>query len=726
MNNHISPPVWEQAAAYAEKNLDVVKEYLITDTYNIEIDDFPNSFKMKRNNSYRNNPKLKSNLCNPIYTDLQLLEWIKCSRDPIYFMTKHVWIISLDEGMIKFKLWDYQKDIINTYKNNRFCITMQSRQSGKSITAAGYILWFSIFQQDKFVAVLANKAAQAREIVQRIALMYESLPWFLQPGVKIYNKGSHEYSNNTRIESAASTNGSIRGRSCVPDYTKVCVKTNDDNEHYITISQAMELLDKNGSFKKNQILTSEGFKDFDGFITNGYVDSLLKIRCVGGIEIDCTHDHMFMLDDNSFIEARNLSIGDTLYPNIPVISIEEFDINIEVFDALNVRDTHSYVTNGVISHNCSVIYMDEFAFIPREREFYESTYPVITSGKETQAIITSTPKGARGLFYDLWQGAIKKKNEYVASLITWEKVPGRDQKWAEETRRNIPESNWRQEFCCDFLGSQNTLIPYAILSALPTDEPLDESTNDLTIIENPVDKHVYFISVDVARGVGGDYSAFVVFDITQMPFKVVAKYRSNTISTLMYPSVIFSVANHYNSADVLIEINDAGQEVAHKLYYDLEYENVMQSSKNLNKIILGGFGNTGLTIGMRTTKQTKAIGCMHLKLLVEKGTLQIRDYDIIEELTNFVVSGDSYAADEGCHDDLVMCLVLFAWASTQDYFKQNYDQDVRKRIEQETIEHEEQELMPFGFIESGNYYEKEWLLDDYVEIVDTHTRDSTF
>ena len=291
----------------------------------------------------------------------------------------------------------------------------------------------------------------------------------------------------------------------------------------------------------------------------------------------------------------------------------------------------------------------------------------------------------------------------------------------------MTEAQWQQEMECSFLGSQNTLIPYSVLSDLPTDQPLDGITDNenMDVFEEPVKGRKYFMTVDTARGFGGDYSAFVVYDITEMPFKVVAKYRNNKISTLLYPAVVYNAAVFYNNAEVLVEVNDAGGEVANKLFYDYEYENTLMTSKYGGKIVLGGHGNNAI-IGVRTTKSIKAIGCDTTKVLVEKRKLNVRDFDIIDEFTNFVEKGDSYAADDGCHDDLAMNIVLFAWASTQDYFKQNYDMDIRKRFEEEEMLREEASLMPFGFIESSAYDDHFDSPADYINIREARGFDPTF
>lgn len=427
-------------------------------------------------------------------------------------------------------------------------------------TTAAFFLWFAIFHETKILGILANKYAQAQEIMDRIRLSYEYLPFFIQPGAKTYNKKTLVFSNDSQIFCAATSSSSIRGRSL------------------------------------------------------------------------------------------------------------------------------------------SLLYIDEAAFIRNCTEFYESTYPVIASGKESRVIMTTTPNGQRGMFYKLWVEALANNNEFVTHTVYWHQVPGRDEAWKTQTVSNTSPAQFRQEFDLEFRGSQNTLISGATLDTIPVIEPID-SLEGVDIYEEAQKGHTYMISVDTARGIGGDYSAFVVIDITTTPYNVVAKYRDNTISPMLYPSVIFNTALQYNNAEVLVEINDNGEQTVMILYHDFEYEQVMSTYSDKNRQVLGMHHTAKL--GVRTTVAVKAIGCSTLNTLLEKAQLRVNDEDILTELGTFVQKGRSFEADENCHDDLVMCLVLFSWATRQQYFIGLTDIDVRNRIIDQMEHDAAAQLVPFGIIDNG-------------------------
>lgn len=299
---------------FVRDNKELVFKYLSKNTYSVNVDDWNHEEQLNESWWYqgkegliRNGTKRqKKNL----YTTYQKLEWIKCSLDVIYFTKKYVKIISLDDGIIPFSLYDYQEDLLDLYQNNRFIISMQARQTGKTATTAAFLCWFSIFHQAKTSAVLAQKADQAQEILERVQMAYELLPCFLQDGVKTYNKRSMKLSNDSRIFSASSASSAVRGKSI------------------------------------------------------------------------------------------------------------------------------------------ALLYVDEAAFIPNDMSFYESTYPTISSGKESRVIITSTPNGTRGMFYKLWKESEAGINSYVRKLVTWDQVPNRDEEWKQETINNSSEEQFRQEHEC--------------------------------------------------------------------------------------------------------------------------------------------------------------------------------------------------------------------------------------------------------------------------------------
>ena len=514
---------------------------------------------------YLGNPRLKKANVKLDYTKDQVEELAKCARDVLYFCNKYMKIVNVDEGLMNFETYDFQDNIIKSVQSNRFTICKMPRQSGKTTVMTALILHFALFNESFNVAVLANKAATAREILHRIQLGFEHLPFWMQQGIVEWNKGNIELENGSKILAGSTSSGSVRG----------------------------------GSF--------------------------------------------------------------------------------------------------------NLIYLDEFAFVPthQQHEFFASTYPTISSGNTTRVMITSTPRGMN-LFYKIWTDAIEFRNEYEAIEVHWSDVPGRDEAWKKQTIENTSEDQFRQEFECEFMGSSNTLIHPNKLGALVFHEPLHKA-DSVKIFKEPQPNHIYTIGVDTSRGIGNDYSAFIVIDCSIVPYQVVATFRNNTISPMLYPNVILQAARKYNNAFCIIEINDIGQQVADILHHDLEYENIMtaQWRGRSGQIVNAGFGGGSQQLGVRTTKQLKRVGCATLKTIIENDKLEISDFDILQELTAFAVKGNSYQAEEGFNDDLVMCLVLFAWLTNQEYFKELTDIDIRKRLHSDNEQALEEDVLPFGFFDDG-------------------------
>jgi hypothetical protein len=520
---------------------------------------------LTREEIYLGNPRLKKANVKLDYTKDQVEELAKCARDVLYFCNKYMKIVNVDEGLMNFETYDFQDNIIKSVQSNRFTICKMPRQSGKTTVMTALILHFALFNESFNVAVLANKAATAREILHRIQLGFEHLPFWMQQGIVEWNKGNIELENGSKILAGSTSSGSVRG----------------------------------GSF--------------------------------------------------------------------------------------------------------NLIYLDEFAFVPthQQHEFFASTYPTISSGNTTRVMITSTPRGMN-LFYKIWTDAIEFRNEYEAIEVHWSDVPGRDEAWKKQTIENTSEDQFRQEFECEFMGSSNTLIHPNKLGALVFHEPLHKA-DSVKIFKTPQPNHIYTIGVDTSRGIGNDYSAFVVIDCSIVPYQVVATFRNNTISPMLYPNVILQAARNYNNAFCIIEINDIGQQVADILHHDLEYENIMtaQWRGRAGQIVNAGFGGGSQQLGVRTTKQLKRVGCATLKTIIENDKLEISDFDILQELTAFAVKGNSYQAEEGFNDDLVMCLVLFAWLTNQEYFKELTDIDIRKRLHSDNEQALEEDVLPFGFFDDG-------------------------
>ena len=528
--------------------------------------------------TYLGNPNLKRANITQEWTKEEIEEYAKCMRDPQYFIQHYIKIVSLDEGLIPFHLYDFQKEMIGTFHNNRFSICKLPRQSGKSTTIIAYLLHYVLFNPTVNVAILANKAATARDLLGRLQLAYEHLPKWLQQGVMSWNKGSLELENGSKILASATSSSAVRG----------------------------------GSY--------------------------------------------------------------------------------------------------------NIIYLDEFAYVPSNvaEQFFSSVYPTISSGKTTKVMIVSTPHGMN-MFYKLWVDAEEGRNSYVPIEVHWSEVPGRDEKWKEETIKNTSESQFNTEFECEFLGSIDTLVTPAKLKTLTYRTPI-QSNAGLDVYIKPVDKHTYMLTADVSRGTKNDYSAFAVIDITELPYKIVAKFRDNEIKPLLFPSKIYDVALAYNKAFVMVEVNDIGEQVANTLQFDLEYDNLIMASMRgrAGQILGGGFSGGRAQLGVRTTKAVKRIGCSNLKQLVEDNKLIVEDYDCINELSTFIVKGQSFEADEGCNDDLVACLFMFAWATDQTYFKELVDVDVRQTMMREQQDMLEQDMAPFGFVITG-------LEDDNIgEVIDEY------
>jgi len=394
------------------------------------------------------------------------------------------------------------------------------------------------------------------------------------------------------------------------------------------------------------------------------------------------------------------------YENLPswmqhgIISWNKGSVELENGSKILAASTSASAVRGM---SFNIIFLDEFAFVQNNiaDQFFASVYPTISSGKSTKVIIVSTPHGMNH-FYRMWHDAEKSKNEYNPIEVHWSQVPGRDAAWKAQTIANTSYDQFKVEFECEFIGSVDTLISPTALRAMDYELPI-KSNDHLDIFAEPKEDHNYVITVDVARGVGKDYSAFVVFDVTKFPYTIVAKYRDNEIKPIVFPSIIQRVCMMYNRAWTLIEVNDIGDQVASILNYDLEYPNVLMCAMRgrAGQQLGSGFSGTKTQLGVKMSTATKKLGCSNLKALIEEKKLTFTDYDIVQELTTFISRNNTFAAEDGCNDDLAMCLVIFAWVVAQDYFREMTDNDVRKEIYNEKENQIEQDMAPFGFVSDG-------------------------
>jgi len=509
---------------------------------------------LSQQQSYLGNPNVKRDGVQQQWTQELLAEYKKCMHDPVYFAEKYIKVISLDKGLVNFELYPYQKRMFTHFQENRFNVVLACRQSGKSISACAYLLWFALFNPEKTIAVLANKGATAREMLSRITLMLENIPFFLQPGNKALNKGSLEFSNNSRIIASATSGSSIRGMSV------------------------------------------------------------------------------------------------------------------------------------------NLLYLDEFAFVERAAEFYTSTYPVVSAGKDTKVIITSTANGIGNQFHKIWEGAVQGVNEFKSFRVDWNDVPGRDEAWKAQTISNTSQLQFDQEFGNTFFGTGDTLINAECLMGLRANPPLRVMEGGLlNIYKEPEKSHQYVMTVDVAKGRGQDYSTFNLIDISVRPFEQVAVYRNNTISPILFPNIIYKYAKVYNSAYVVIESNDQGSLVCNGLWHDLEYENM--HAESLTK---------ANALGIEINRKTKRLGCSAFKDILENNKIKIVDENTILEISTFEAKGQSFEASDGNHDDLVMNLVLFGYFTTGSYFMDMTDINMKKLLFENRIKELEDDIVPFGFIDDGS------------------------
>lgn len=489
----------------------------------------------------------------------------------------------------------------------------------------------------------------------------------------------------------------VRGFSCLSDETKLTLRI-DGIEETNTIKYFLDNHKNNNSNNvKIEILTEDGFKPFDGIISRGFRSTVI-LELSNGETLRCTNDHQLRMEDEYgepvFIESMFLDSGDILYGGIEVVSKTEIEEPIEVFDALNVSDTHSYITNGVVSHNCNLLMLDEFAFLSNNlaEEFMASVFPTLSSSEESKLVIVSTPNGVNA-FHKIWKEAEEGINGFVAVRGWWNEL--HDQAWADKQHKLLGDVKFRAEVECEFMGSANTLVDGVKVSQIPYINPKTDQ-NGLRIFEPPKKDHQYFMTVDVSRGRGLDYSAFIIFDTTKTPYNVVATFKNNKISPIEFPTLIAMVGRRFNEATILIENNDLGESVANELWYTHEYAEVLWTKD-------GKIAGSG-TIGLRTTKSVKSKGCSNIKEIIENDQIVLNDLRILEELSVYVLgkNGQYSAQDTRINDDLCACLFLFGWLTEQDYFVDLTNINTSEILSNKFKEQLEDEgFMPFGFIDDG-------------------------
>lgn len=506
---------------------------------------------------YNNNKHLKAAGVKIPFTEHQVSEYMKCAEDPLYFIENYAKIVSLDHGVVPFKMFDYQKDLILAIHENRNVIGLWPRQFGKSTSVGAYIAWYILFNDNKTAVILANKQAIAIEIFGRVQFIIENLPKWLQQGVMEWNKKSLILENGSKCIAAATSPSAVRGLSV----------------------------------------------------------------------------NLLMCDEFAHLGP-------------------------------NLAD-----------------------------EFIASVFPTLSSSETSKLAIVSTPKGLNH-YHKMWVEAESGTNGFIPIKASWQDHPLRTPEWAEEQRKKLGDVRYRQEVEVEFQGSSYTLVDGTKLANLPISQPIHE-TDQLEVFAPPEKDHSYVMTVDVSRGRHLDYSAFTVFDVTEMPYKVVATFKDNTISTLEYPHLVYNTARQYNNAFVLIEVNDLGEEVSNTIWYEYEYENLYFTDKDRLTEARG-------YPGVRTTKKVKSVGCSVLKELIEKDQLIVNSHKIIEELGVFVLKRNSYAADDtSINDDLCTTLWLFAWLTKQDIFQETTNNNLRKTLADKKNAYIDSTMTPYGFYDNG-------------------------
>jgi hypothetical protein len=521
-----------------------------------------------KKNYYLGNPNIKRFGTKTDWTPELIEEYKRCMNSCEYFATNYVKIIDIDKGLQRISPFDYQKNMWQTFSDNRFTIVLAARQSGKTVAAAIFLLWWGLFHADQTIALVAHKAAQAREILSRISLYLENLPFFVQQGVRELNKGSITFENNTKIFAEASESASLRGRSV------------------------------------------------------------------------------------------------------------------------------------------SLLYIDEMAFIGNDVEFMAATYPVISSGKNSRVIITSSAGSLGALFTAYWEQAIKGKNEFVPIEVHWSDVPGRDDEWERVTRANsTSDREFEREFCNKFTGDTGMLIDAAIVLKMIPEEPEEEHEHGkLRVYELPKEECGYVMTVDVSHGKGLDYSTFSIFKL-ELPFEQVAVFRSGDISPLLLPEIAIKWAKKYNNAQIVVENNDIGTMVVRDIHE--EYDNIFK---------MGGLKLSDL--GVKVTKRVKSVGCAILRDLIEGYHLKIVDKWTIDEIKVFEQKGQTFQARDKYHDDIMSNLWLFAWWLDTNSADEMFDVDKMTYVISNALKSIDEaekddfdDTIPVGIL--GNLEDKDDSVDDF-------------
>lgn len=663
-------------------------------------------------NYYLGNPLLKRTNVPMNISQEQAIEFAKCMKDPIYFVKNYIKIVTLDHGLQSFKPYPFQEKMIQTFHENRFSICKLPRQPLALDTPIPTPKGFVKIGDLKIGDYVYTTDLKPTKVINKTEVFYDTECYRIK-----FSTEESIVADSFHLWQVFDVEGNeieITTEDLFLDYEqyhlkrKPCGTFIDNWEESIKIKSIQKV-----KGVPTQCITVDSDehlflcgKTFIPTKNSGKSTTVVGFLLYYTIFYDNVNIAILANKAKGAMEA--LTRFQTAYENLPqwlqqgVKSWNKGSLELENGSRILAASTSASSVRGG-SYN--IIYLDEFAFVPQQvaDSFFASVLPTISSGNTTKVIITSTPLGLNH-FYKLWQQAINGENDYVPIDIHWTDVPGRDETFKRKMISAFggDEKKWNQEFETEFLGSANTLIAASKLTTLTTKKPI-KSSKGLDVYEDPIEEHLYMMTVDVSRGTGLDYHAFSVIDVTEYPHRLVAKYRNNEMDPLLYPYIIKDTAMAYNKAYVLCETNDLGAQVANSIHYDLEYPNLLVCLQNgrRGQVLGQNFPNNKIEMGVKMSPKVKHVGCINLKTMIETEKLIVNDVDIISELTTFIQKGKGFEADSGKNDDLVMTLVSFAWAANQPYFKNITDLDLRKKLYEEKEKEMEEDLLPFGFINLG-------------------------
>lgn len=711
---------------------------------------------LKPHECFKNNPNLKRAGIVTNYTEEDIKEIIRCKEDIIYFIEKYVKIISLDEGMVNFNLYPFQRTMMQAYKDNKQVICLTCRQAGKCV--GGYTKIKVMSPEGKIDQISIGEfyyGSLLRDQEGKIGFggdgessgIMSLLPEILRGG----EVGSGRRGEENDLERGLVKNplrkftGSIRtpgwkiwGPSgwvplkylhrTIPYKVWQIILGNGDvlecaDNHLITLSSGVDVwcsdlrpgMQAIGEFGDVSIVSIEekqySVEMFDPEILGGsdphYFSSGISSHNTTTAAAYFLYEIVFNTDVTAAILANKAATAreildrlKVMYENLPPFlqpgvrvwnkgSIE-LGNNCKVISAA----TSSSSIRGL---SIAILMLDEFAHIRNDVEFFTSTYPVISSGKKSKVIITSTPNGMN-LFHKLWNEAVEEINDFKPIKFTWRDHPNRDEEWRRKTLKIMGAEAFAQEHEGEFIGSSGTLITGHKLKQLTYSTEFTEKVNYREYVR-PSKEGIYVATVDVSEGTGNDYSVCTVIDVTKQPFEVAAIYRCNTIAPDALPEMIIPMLENYHDPLCVVETNSVGVMVANSLFHEYDYENLLMTETKQGD--MKPSSKAKANIGIRQTKQTKRIGCARLKQLIESDSLIINDYDLLQELYGFSRKNNSYEAENGKTDDIVMTLVIFGWLVEQDIFMEITSDNIRKILRKSYIDTNSIEALDFGFCVDG-------------------------